>query len=302
VIWDAFSLTSRPLYSICATFGQGIVGLFSFSACTYLLGELCAQGSNGLNGTGTMEFVNLLIIFVVAAIAGSFGTLVGGSSLITIPTLIFLGLPPHTAIGSDRLGVTGIASAGWYEFHKKDMVNYRIGFIISVPTVLGSILGANLVFQFNETILKKAIAIITIVILVLMVGFRPTIGIQKADHTLKSHEYLIGVVISFFVGIYAGFYGAGAGTLISYILLLVFKQTFLECAGTLKMPGLFFTAIAASIFAIHGAIDYPMALSMFVGGFTGSYLAAHYSDRIGNIWIKRLFLAAVLVMAVKLLL
>lgn len=245
--------------------------------------------------------VNLLVIFFIGIIAGSFGTLVGGGSLITIPTLILLGLPPHTAIGTDRLGMTGIGSAGWYEFHKKRMIDYKIGFIIGVPTMLGALLGANLVLQINEVILKQAIAIITILILFFIIIVKPKMGIEEINHMVKNHEYLIGAVSSFFLGIYGGFYGAGTATFLSYILILLFRQTFLECAATVKIASLLMTAIAASIFAINGAIHYSLAVAMFIGAFIGSYIGAHYSDKIGNVWIKRLFFVIVLTVAIKLL-
>ena len=248
-----------------------------------------------------MEMMNLFIIFLAGMIGGSIGTLVGGGSFITIPTLILLGLPPHTAIGTDRLGMTGIGSAGWYKFHKKGMIDYKIGFILGFATMLGSLLGANLVFQINEEILKRAVAVITILILFFITIITPKMGIEKNNHVVKNHEYLIGAVGSFFLGIYGGFYGAGTATFISYILLLLFKQTFLECAATVKIAALLMCAMAASIFAINGAVHYFLAISMFIGSFIGSYIGAHYSDTIGNVWIKRLFSVIVLIMAIKLL-
>lgn len=82
-----------------------------------------------------MDIINLLMIFAVGVIAGSFGALTGGGGLITIPALIFLGLPPHSAIGTNRLGVTGIHIAGWYKFNQKRMANFAFGFMIGIGRV-----------------------------------------------------------------------------------------------------------------------------------------------------------------------
>lgn len=247
-----------------------------------------------------MDLIHLLIILAVGIIAGSFGTLVGGGGLITIPTLILLGLPPHTAIGTNRLGATGMAIAGWYEFSKKGMINYEIGLTIGIPALLGPILGANLVLKISETILKHVIAIITILILVFIIS-KPKMGIQKAKHNIKKHEYLIGAVLSLFIFIYSGFYGAGTGALLTYVLILLFGQTFLESAATRKIAQLISTVMAAIIFAISGVISYPLGAALFTGSLIGSYIGAHFSDRIGNIWIKRLFFVIVLIMAIKLM-
>jgi len=246
------------------------------------------------------DLSGLLIIFFASLGSSFFGTLVGGSSLITIPVLIFLGLPPHSAIGTDRMGVTGIGIAGLYKFHQKGLVRYRIGFITGIPILLGSFLGATLVMQINPSTLKRIIAGITLFLLIL-VALNPKAGIDSPPRPLKAGDVLVGILLSLLVGVYGGFYGASAGTFLAYILILVFGQTFLESAATLKIGSIMMTATAALTFAYHGVIHYPLALAMFIGCATGSYAGAHYSDRIGNIWIKRLFIGVVFLMAIKLL-
>jgi uncharacterized membrane protein YfcA len=247
-----------------------------------------------------MNLVNLSIIFITGMIGGSFGTLVGGTSLITIPVLIFLGLPPHTAIGTDRLGITGLTSVGWYKFHEKGLMNYPIALVIGIPALVGSFLGANLVLQLSVALLKKIIATSTIFLLLLVIG-QPRLGLEKRGGAIKGREYGVGIFISFIVGIYGGFYGAMAGTFLLYISLFTFKQTFLEGTAAIKLSSLMVTTMAAFIFARKGAIHYPMAIAMFLGCAIGSYVGAHYSDRIGNVWIKRLFIAIVMIMVIKLL-
>jgi uncharacterized membrane protein YfcA len=247
-----------------------------------------------------MDFVGVLIIFAVGLIGGSFGTLVGGGSLLTIPTLIFLGLPPRIAVATNRLGVTGGSVSGLYEFHRKRFINYRIGFVVGIPALAGSVLGANIVLQTDEVLLGKIIGVVTILILIFVMA-KPEIGLKRAKRLISKNEYLIGGVIGFLLGIYGGFYGAGSGTFFSYLLIMFFGQTFLESAGTRKIALLLMSFTASIVFAINGAIVYYLAVSLFIGMFIGSYLGAHYSDRIGNVWIKRLFFVIVLVMGIRLL-
>lgn len=85
------------------------------------------------------------------------------------------------------------------------------------------------------------------------------------------------------------------------MLILFFGQTLLEGAATRKIAQFISTAMAIVIFAIVGVIHYPLGIALFIGNLIGSYIGAHYSDKIGNIWIKRLFIVIVLIMAVKLL-
>jgi len=247
-----------------------------------------------------MDLFKSLVILITGICGGIFGTLTGGAGLITIPALIFLGLPPHSAIGTHFFGVTGMNLTGWYKFHEKGMINYRLGFFVTIPVLLGSILGASLVLQINEAILKKTIAILTILILFFM-SFRPNVGLQNTRETIKKHEYCLGMFLSFFVGVYNGFYSSVSGTFLTYILILLFGQTFLGSAATRKLPMTISSGIAAVIFALNGALFYPMGIGLFVSSSVGAYIGAHYSDRIGNIWIKRSFFFIVFLMAMKLL-
>lgn len=245
-------------------------------------------------------FITLLVVFLVGVISASFGTLVGGGTLLTIPTLIFLGLSPESAITTNRFGANGLIIAGLYEFNKQRMVDYKIGFILCIPALLGSFLGAITVLQVNALILKYLIVIITIFILAFII-FKPKIGIEKTKPFIKKTDYLSGIALSFLIGINSGLYGAGSGTFLSYVLILLFGQTFLESAATRKIPTLFSSLIATLIFILASAIIYPIGISLFIGNLIGSYIGAHYSDKIGNVWIKRLFIVIVLIMVIKLI-
>jgi len=246
-----------------------------------------------------MDSIRLLTIFAGGIVAGSYATLVGGGALLIIPLLIFLGFSPHSAVATNRLGALGGMMTGWYKFHQKSMMDYKVGFAVAGPVVVGAALGANLVLEVDAAVLKKVIAILTLFILAIVM-LRPQVGIEKRKHSLKSHEYIIGAVVGFAIGIYHGFYGAG-GTFLSYLFILFFGQTFVESAATRKIAASLSSVMALIVFAVSGAISYGSGVVLFVGQSIGSYIAAHYSDRIGSVRIKRLFFVIVAFMATKLL-
>jgi len=245
-----------------------------------------------------MEIINFFIMFGVAIFASAFGTLIGGASIITIPTLILLGLPPHTAIGTDRFGIIGVGVAGWYKFHKKGLINYRIGLIVAIPVLFGSALGANLVLQISESVLKHVIVVTTIILTVFLL-FNSGMGVETRRTGIQQKEYIIGAILSFIVGIYGGFYGAMAGTFSMYILIAWFRQTFIQSAATQKIASICMTVTAATIFSLHDAVDFYLGLTMLGGCLVGSYLGAHYAERIGNVWVKRMFILFVIVAIAK---
>jgi uncharacterized protein len=248
-----------------------------------------------------MDPMQVIVMFCASVFSSTFGTLVGGSSLISIPLLILMGLPPHTAIGTDRFGTVGIGVAGLYSFHHQGMVRYRLSFIVGIPSLIGAIIGANLALQISPELLKKFIVALT-VILVIVVAANPRLGVAVTTRRpITTGRTSLGVFLSLLVGIYGGFYGGGAATFLSYMMILVFRQTFLESAANLKVAAIMMTVSSAATYAYHGAICLPLGLAMFAGSCIGSYFGSHYSDRIGNVWIKRLFIGIILIMAVKLL-
>ncbi|MBW2208694.1 MAG: sulfite exporter TauE/SafE family protein, partial [Deltaproteobacteria bacterium] len=95
------------------------------------------------------------------------------------------------------------------------------------------------------------------------------------------------------------FYGAMAATFLAYVLIIGFGQTFIQTAANIKVASVCFTTSAAIVFGINGAIDFHLGLGMFCGCLCGSYLGAHFSDKIGNLWIKRLFMAILTIMIIK---
>src|SRR3990167_777517 len=91
-----------------------------------------------------MDIFALIVIFIATFFGAMYGTLVGGASLLTIPTLIFFGLDPHVAAGTNRLGIIGLPLAGWYKFHQKKLINYKVGSLVAVFSAIGAIFGAYL--------------------------------------------------------------------------------------------------------------------------------------------------------------
>jgi len=247
----------------------------------------------------TFEFLDFLIVFIVALFGGAYSTLVGGGSLITIPTLIFLGLSPSLAIATNRTGVIGVPIAGWYKFHKKKKINYKIGWIIAIPAFIGAFFGAQVVLNLDEEFLRKMIAAFTLTILVLLI-LKPNMGIESLQKKIKHKHYILGGILSLFIGFYGGVYGAGAGTFFSYLLIILFGQTMIESAATRKIAGFSFNAMAAVVFLYHGVVIFSIAIVLFLGTFIGSYIGATYSDTLGNVWIKRLFTALVIIMSINL--
>ncbi|MBS3102961.1 sulfite exporter TauE/SafE family protein [Candidatus Woesearchaeota archaeon] len=245
-----------------------------------------------------MAFIELLLIFAAGIIGGVYGTLVGAGNVLTIPLMIFLGIPVHETIAANRFGTIGLVGTGYYKFQKKKLVNHKIGLFIAFFAAIGSYFGTKLVLSVDARILEKIISIVIIALLSLTL-FNKNIGLE-AKRVGKRHM-LMGSFASLLLGAYIGFMGLAAGTFLIYLAVMVFGQTFLQSAGTIKIPGGIASLISAIIFWLNGKIIWSFAIVLFASYSIGSYIGAHYSDRIGNVWLRRMFIAVSAVMALTLL-
>ena len=103
--------------------------------------------------------------FLVALVSSSVGTLVGGTSLVTIPSLMILGLPSNVAIATNRLGILGLNIAGWYKFHNLNLVNYQIGIPNGLACLAGSLIGAILLVEIDLILLRTIIRALMLIVL-----------------------------------------------------------------------------------------------------------------------------------------
>ena len=240
----------------------------------------------------------LAAVFPVGIVAGFFGSMVGGGSLLSIPFLIFLGLPPQVAIATDRFGGMGAATSALIKFWKAKKVVWKYVLPLSVVSLVGSLIGANILLNLDTEALQN-IAGVLLLMLLPFVFLKRNIGIQRNKTGLLLMG--IGLVLYFLIQIFTGFFGAGTGVFIFYILMLCFGLTITEAVATQSIPLLVLSISSLALFALHGIIDYEIGIVLLAGMALGGYIGAHFALKKGNKWIKGLFAVIVIISGIKLL-
>jgi uncharacterized protein len=241
-------------------------------------------------------------IFVVTFFL-SFGvhmvsTLVGGGGAIIIPAMLFLGFSPQTAIATNRVGALSNIFA-LLQFHRHGEVKWKVGLWLALFAGLGSAVGSFLLLQIEADILERGIAVIILFSLPMFL-LRPRVGLKERKGKLTKLKQAGGGAIMFFLGIIGGFFSA-TGVWFRYVYLFYYGMTFLQTAATSKIAGMCMLAFSLAILIPAGIINWPVAASMFAGGALGSWLSAKYSKKLGNEWIRYLFLLVMFLMALKIL-
>ncbi|MFA5532829.1 MAG: sulfite exporter TauE/SafE family protein [Candidatus Shapirobacteria bacterium] len=244
------------------------------------------------------EIIVLISVFLIGVLASFFGTMVGGGTLLSIPFLMMIGLPPQVAIATERFGGIGQVVASFLKFFKSGKIVWKYLLGLTIISVAGSLIGANILVNIDPAILHNMIGIMILVLLPLLF-LKKDLGIQHA--TVSKTRIIVGSALYFLLQIFAAFFGGGTGILIAYTLMFCFGLTIIEATATKTVPWFFVSVASLSVFAVNGIINYKLGVIMLVGMSIGGHLGACTALKKGNVWLKRLFLFFVIISVVKLL-
>jgi uncharacterized membrane protein YfcA len=236
---------------------------------------------------------------LVGILAGFLNVLAGGGSLLTLPLLIFFGLPAATANGTNRIAIFCQNVFAITGFKRQGIFPIRLALLCTPPALIGSYIGANLAITVDEMLFRRLLALIMVGVLVFM-AIDPMKRFRKPEMPMTPMRLLILVISFFAIGIYGGFVQAGVGFLI--ITGLLVHGLDLVRINAVKVLVIFaFTMVALGVFVVHGQVDYVLGLALAVGNSLGGWFASHLAVKKGHEWIKRFVIATVLIFALRLL-
>jgi len=246
-----------------------------------------------------MSFVEVVIVLAVGVIAGFFNTVAGGGSLLSLPVLIFLGLPPSVANATNRVAIFAqniFAVAG---FRSKGISAFRYSALLGSSALVGAIAGAKLAVEIPGALFNKILAVIMVLIVVVTV-IRKNSSSRKAVEDLSKGKQVVGTVVFFFIGIYGGFIQAGVGFLIIAALTAINGFSLVKTNGVKVFVVLVYTIAALVVFMIEGQINWIYGIVLAVGNSAGAWFASRWSVEKGDKVVSRILIVAVIGLAVKL--
>jgi uncharacterized protein len=245
-----------------------------------------------------MEWYMILAVVGVGIVAGFINTLAGSGSLLTLPLLMFLGLPANVANGTNRIGILLHNIVGSATFRKHKVLNLREGLRIGIPATLGSIIGARIAINLNEVVMTRTIGGLLVVMFFLIL-FNPTRWIQSREGHPPISRW-IQIIIFFVIGIYGGFIQAGVGFFLLAGLVLGAGFELVKANALKVFIVLLYTPFALLIFILNGQVDYKLGLILAAGNIIGAFLGAKYAVRVGAKTISYFVLIALALASLQL--
>jgi uncharacterized membrane protein YfcA len=234
------------------------------------------------------DLVILILLFFATSVVG---VVTGSNSLITVPAMFQFGIDEKVAIATNMFGLTFMAIGATIPFIRRGKIEPRKLTPLIVLTVIGSALGAVLVgYITNQSIrLIVSIAMIAVVLFTLV----------RSGPGKSASLPTIGYVVTFLLAIYGGLYSGGYVTILTAAFVAFMGMDYSESVGSTKLVNVFSSGVATVVFMWQRLVDYQLGAILAVTMFAGAYVGAHYAAKMNEVWLKRIFLATVVLLAIK---
>ena len=248
--------------------------------------------------------MHALLVFVAAVIAGGINSVAGGGSLVSFPTLIWLGVPPIAANATCTAAVwPGTVGSMWGYRRELRGVNPRV-YALIVPSVIGSIAGAVLLYRTPSVIFDRLVPLLILFATCLFMAQEP---LQRrfnfsAAPAARSRWLSWTMLFQLAVALYGGYFGAGIGILMLAALSLMGHTDIHRMNGLKSLLATVINGVAAVYFVFADLVVWSDALVMAVGTVVGGVGGANFARRIGRVAVQRIVVVVGFVMALSLML
>lgn len=246
-----------------------------------------------------MEIFNYTLLVGTGIVAGFINTVAGGGSLLSLPVLIFMGLPPAVANATNRVAIFSQNIFGVLGFRSKGVSAYPYSLYLGISAFFGAIIGAKISVNLDDDLFNKIIAVI-MVLVVLATIFGNHTNAAKDQERTDGRSVLIGIIAFFFVGIYGGFIQAGVGFIIMAALTSINRFSLVKTNSAKVLVVFIYTLSSLGVFVLEGVIDWYYGITLAVGNSAGAWIGSRWSVKKGDVWIKRFLVVMVIALAIKL--
>jgi len=244
--------------------------------------------------------VKMAVIVAVGVFFASFmDAIAGGGGIISVPTYLLAGLPPHMALGTNKLsaGLGSIASTSRYI--KNGFVDWHLGIPSVVLALVGAHFGTRLQLMVDEVYLQYLLLGVLPVVAFIVLRQRQ-LPEQKGIIDPGKQQAIV-YLASLVVGAYDGFYGPGTGTFLLLIFCNLAKMDVRTASGNVKLVNLASNVGAVVTSLANGQVLLVLGLIGAVTSFAGHYVGAGLAIKNGSKIVRPTVIIVLILLAAKVL-
>lgn len=244
------------------------------------------------------ELPGLAALFAVGLVSGGLNVIAAGGSFLTLPTLLFLGLPAAQANATNRVGVLAQNLSGIWGYHRSGRLPWRWALVASLPALAGGAIGAWAALRISDFAFRQSLAVAMLAATLWTLWRRP----HDPGETAAAPPWRPVTMLSFFaIGLYGGFIQAGMG----FGVLAATSAAGLDLVrgnAVKVLTAMLVSLLSLGIFASNGVVSWSHGLALAAGNALGALVGVRLALAGGHQWIHRVVTVAVVVFAVLLLL
>lgn len=247
-----------------------------------------------------MEIWQIILLAAAGIVAGWINVMAGGGSLLTVPIMLFMGIPAPVANGTNRIAILAQNVVSVPTFHRRGYSDIKLSLSLSAAATVGAVFGANVGVHFSGVWFNRVLAIIMVAVMIIMA----TGGISRKDASgsTKPRRRVLGHILMVGAGFWGGFIQIGVGFILMPILHRVMGLDLVHTNMHKVFIALMYTIAALIVFASQLELMWWVGIALAAGNAIGGWLGAHTSVSKGEIWIRRVLYFALTAFIIKLLL
>lgn len=245
-----------------------------------------------------MTWLEGLALVAIGGVAGFINVLAAGGSMLTLPLLMFLGLPPQAANGTNRVSIALQSVSAVGNFFRAGARDLGISVRLSVPAVLGALAGAWLALVVSDAVFQTVLVVAMVAASVMMLLPQPRLDTRPlTPERLTPAVYLA----MFAIGVYGGFIQVGVGVLFIAVLYRMLRIDLAQVNVFKVFIVLVYTLPALTVFILDGQVRWAYGLLLAVGSMSGAWLAVRVNmGPRGAKWVKALTLVVIAAIILRL--
>ena len=243
--------------------------------------------------------LELILLLITGVATGFLNVMAGGGSMLSVPIMIFLGVPGTIANATNRIAILPQNITAVWAFYRKGFANFRLSLSLALATIPGAIAGSMLAARIPNSQFDTLLAVIMIFILIIMaIPQNKVLGTQEAPSRVR---LIIGHVLMLLIGFWGGFIHIGVGFLLMPTLNRVMQLDLITTNAHKVFIVMCYTAVSLMVFASELTLMWKYGLALAVGTSIGAILATNMQIEKGVGPIKLTLNIVIIAFIIKLL-
>jgi uncharacterized membrane protein YfcA len=232
----------------------------------------------------------------LAVLTGCIDAIAGGGGLLTLPALIYAGLPPHLMLGTNKLQSAMGATVATTRYHRAGLFALRPNLPATAAAFLGAGAGALVIQHFDAKVLRLVVPLL-LMGAALYTLLSPRMDDAPGKPRLSEGAYL---PVAGGIGFYDGFFGPGTGQFFAATLVALRGLGLTRATGLTKLLNLASNVASLVVFALGGQVIWLLGICMGAGSMVGAMIGTRLATRYGARLIRPLLVTASLALTGKL--